>query len=224
MISLIDSPQNSLQHAPQFASQPTCDKSRAARSREIQQRASTHHLNRETREALVLQHSGRMFAVARKMLRSDEDATDAVQDAFLAAFSSLDGFRAQSRLYTWLHRIVVNACLMKLRSQKRRNAVSLDALLPTFDEHGNHATPVASWPESAAHEIEKAETHEKVRNCIDQLPDDYRTIVILRDIEELDTDETAALLGLSRVAVKTRLHRARQALRTLLEREIVCNV
>lgn len=220
MISLIDSPQNSLQHSPPFDSQSTCDNSQTIRQREVRQRASSGRLDRKTREALVLQHSGRMFAVARSMLRSDEDAADAVQDAFLAAFASLDRFRAQSRLYTWLHRIVVNACLMKLRSQKRRNAVSLDALLPTFDEQGNHAKSATSWSESAVDEIERDETLGKVRNCIDQLPDDYRTIVILRDIEELDTDETAALLGLSRVAVKTRLHRARQALRTLLEREI----
>jgi RNA polymerase sigma-70 factor (ECF subfamily) len=140
-----------------------------------------------------------------------------VQDALVSAFASIYQFRASSQLYTWLHRIVVNACLMKLRSQKRRATVSLDALLPTFDEVGNHSHPVSSWTSDAIEHIERRETRTLVRDYIDRLPDDYRTILILRDIEELDTDETAAVLKLSRAAVKTRLHRARQALRSLLE-------
>ncbi|MCI0348669.1 MAG: sigma-70 family RNA polymerase sigma factor, partial [Acidobacteriales bacterium] len=109
------------------------------------------------------------------------------------------------------------ACLMKLRSQKRRAALSLDVLVPSFDEEGNHAHPVSPWPDRGIEHVERKETRKIVRECIDMLPDDYRSILILRDIEELDTDETAAMLGISQAAVKTRLHRARQALRTLLE-------
>jgi RNA polymerase sigma-70 factor (ECF subfamily) len=157
-----------------------------------------------------------MLAVARRMLRREEDAADAVQDALTSALASIHRFQENSQLYTWLHRIVVNSCLMKLRSQKRRTVMSLDALLPAFDESGKHAYPVTPWRDRATERIEQKETRAIVRKCIDQLPDDYRAILILRDIEELDTDETAALLGISRAAVKTRLHRARQALRTLL--------
>lgn len=173
--------------------------------------------DRDACESVVVEYGPRMLAVARRMLRSEEDAADAVQDAFLSAFASIHRFQANSQLYTWLHRIVVNACLMKLRSQKRRDTVSLNALLPAFDESGNHAHPVATRGCQAIEHLERAETRAMVRKCVDQLPDDYRAILILRDIEELDTDETAALLGISRSAVKTRLHRARQALRTLLE-------
>jgi RNA polymerase sigma-70 factor (ECF subfamily) len=158
-----------------------------------------------------------MLAVARRMLRCEEDSADAVQDAFMSAFASIHQFRASSQLYTWLHRIVVNACLMKVRSQKRRAALSLDALLPSFDEDGNHAQAISPWPDRAIEQIEQKETRAIVRECIDMLPSDHRTILILRDLEELDTDETSAVLGISRAAVKTRLHRARQMLRSLLE-------
>src|SRR5262249_25052163 len=146
----------------------------------------------------------------------------AVQDAFVSIFASIGRFRGQSQLYTWIHRIVVNACLMKLRS-RRHAAASLDSLLPQFDESGNHATPIAPWPGCATDRIERAETHVAVRKYMDQLPDDYRTILILRDIEELDTDQTAMMLGISRTNIKTRLYRARQALRTLLEQELLLN-
>ena len=96
-------------------------------------------------EALVRQHGGHMLAVARRFLRTEEDSADAVQDAFLAAFRSLDGFEGHSSLGTWLHRIVVNVCLMKLRAKSRRREVRIDDLLPTFDETGHHRRPVRRW-------------------------------------------------------------------------------
>jgi RNA polymerase sigma-70 factor (ECF subfamily) len=168
-------------------------------------------------EALVRQHAGRMLAVARRFFRSEDDCADAVQDAFLAAFRSLGEFAGQSTLGTWLHRIVVNACLERLRKQSRRRDVPLDDLFPTFDETGHHTRSVRPWPEQGSEVLLLAETRAQVRACIDQLPEGHRTILLLRDIEEFDTDETAALLGIAPGAVKTRLHRARQALRTLLE-------
>jgi RNA polymerase sigma-70 factor (ECF subfamily) len=151
------------------------------------------------------------------MLRSDEDARDAVQDAFLSAFRSLDGFQGDALVSTWLHRIVVNACLMKLRTKRRRPEESIEDLLPGFLEDGHQAQPAAQWKESGDDLLAREETRTLVRACIDRLPEAHRTILILRDVEELDTDETAALLGLTSSAVKTRLHRARQALRTLLD-------
>jgi RNA polymerase sigma-70 factor (ECF subfamily) len=166
---------------------------------------------------LVRRHAGRMLAVARRFLRSEEDCADAVQDALLSAFRSVASFAGKSTLATWLHRIVVNACLMKLRTQTRKREVPLDDLLPTFDETGHHGRPVLLWTEQAHQRAARDETRAQVRACIDRLPDPYRTVLLLRDIEELDTEETAQHLGISTSAVKTRLHRARQALRTLLE-------
>jgi RNA polymerase sigma-70 factor (ECF subfamily) len=166
-------------------------------------------------EELVRRHVGAMLAVARRLLGCEADAADAVQDAFLSAFRSLGAFAGQSRLGTWLHRIVVNHCLMRLR-RRRRPVVSLDELLPTFDDTGHHARPVRPWADTAADTLERAETRARVRTCIDQLPNPYRTVILLRDIEGFDTDQTAELLGTNRAVVKTRLHRARLALRSLL--------
>jgi RNA polymerase sigma-70 factor (ECF subfamily) len=157
-----------------------------------------------------------MLAVARRFLRGDEDRADAVQDAFLAAFRCLDSFEGHSSLGTWLHRIVVNSCLMKLRVQSRGRAAPLDDLLPTFDETGRHSRPVRPWPEDALSRLTREETRIQVRACIDRLPEPYRTVLLLRDIEELDTEQTARQLGITPGTVKTRLHRARQALRTLV--------
>ncbi|HKQ50591.1 MAG TPA: sigma-70 family RNA polymerase sigma factor [Phycisphaerae bacterium] len=168
-------------------------------------------------ELFVRRHTGRMFAVASRFLANEHDAADAVQDAFVCAFAALDSFKGDSRVSTWLHRIVVNSCLMKLRSEKRRPSVSIDSLLPSFNADGHHAGTVRSWDPDACNRLCVEETREQVRAGIDALPDSYRTILLLRDIEGYDTEETARLLGCSTSNVKTRLHRARQALRTLLD-------
>ena len=168
-------------------------------------------------EALVRVYGGRMLVVARRILGCEAESADAVQDAFLSAFQSLGSFRGDSRLSTWLHRIVVNCCLMRLRSKKRRATVRIEDALPKFDETGHHALPVVRWQRSAHDVLASAELRNQVRQCIDRLPNSHREVLLLRDIEELDTTETANLLGVSEGVVKTRLHRARQALRTLLE-------
>jgi RNA polymerase sigma-70 factor, ECF subfamily len=166
---------------------------------------------------LVRTYGGRMLAVAGRMLRSESDAADAVQDALVAAFKAIDRFQGQSQIGTWLQRILINACLMKLRAARNRGETSIDELLPTFDETGHHCRSVSAWRDRPDGLAEQAELRAEVRRCIDRLPDGYREILLLRDIEELDTEATAELLGISTGAVKTRLHRARQALRTLLE-------
>ena len=174
----------------------------------------------ESYEVLVRQHGGRMLATARRLVGTEDDARDVVQEAFLAAFRAIDTFAGAARLSTWLHRIVVNGALMKLRSRRRRREESIEGLLPRFDNDGHWAEPVSQWDNSSDALCERQETREMVRNAIDRLPANYRSVLILRDIEELDTDEAASLLGVTSNAVKTRLHRARQALRTLLERRV----
>jgi RNA polymerase sigma-70 factor (ECF subfamily) len=162
-------------------------------------------------------HGGPMIAVARRLLRCEEDVADAVQEAFLAAFRALPNFAGNSRIGTWLHRIVVNVCLMKLRAQKGKTMLSIDSLLPAFDDTGHHAQPVASWDSSAADRLDTEELRSLVRERINMLPEPYRVVLLLRDIEEFNTRETAERLNITEAAVKVRLHRARQALRTLLE-------
>ena len=168
-------------------------------------------------EEVVRRYSPRMLATIRRILHNEEDARDALQDAFLSAFRSLGGFEEHAQLGTWLHRIAVNAALMKLRSQRRKPERPLSDLLPNFQSDGHSAEPVTPWPNAAERALESKETRAFVRGAIAQLPENYRTVLLLRDIEGLDTEETARQLGVSEAVVKTRLHRARQALRTLLD-------
>ncbi len=171
----------------------------------------------EAYEALVRVHGGRLLSVARRFLPNNEDAQDAVQEAFIKAFRAIGTFEERAQLHTWLHRIVVNTALMKLRSQRRRPEESIDDLLPTFQADGHQTTESHEWSDAL---LERKETAAMVRHAIAQLPDQYRVVLMLRDIEERDTLETATALGTTTTVVKVRLHRARQALRTLLDREI----
>jgi RNA polymerase sigma-70 factor (ECF subfamily) len=168
-------------------------------------------------EILVRSQTPRLLAVARRLLRNEEDAKDAVQEAFLNAFRSLDSFEGASQVSTWLYRITMNTTLMKLRSRRRKPEESIEEFLPTFLEDGHHTLHPPEWRDSADVLLERREDRDFVRSCIDALPESYRTVLILRDVEELDAEETARALALTENVVKVRLHRARQALRSLLE-------
>lgn len=168
-------------------------------------------------EELVRSHGGRMLAVARRLLRHEEDARDALQEAFAAVFRSVGDFAGSSQLSTWLHRIVVNCCLMRLRRRKGKEEESIEDLLPRFHEDGHQVPASIIWDGSPDDWLQRSEICALVRQCIDRLPEGYRNVLLLRDIEEMDTRAVSDLLGISENAVKVRLHRARQALRTLLD-------
>jgi RNA polymerase sigma-70 factor (ECF subfamily) len=168
-------------------------------------------------EACVRTYCGQMLRVARRILRNEEDANDAVQDAFLSAFKGITQFKGQSRLGTWLHRIVVNAALGRLRNLQRHPEKSIEDLLPHFGEGEHQIDPPVPWQATPATTVQSQETRELVQRCINQLPETYRIVLLLRDIEGLATEETARILQTSTAVVKTRLHRARQALRSLLD-------
>jgi RNA polymerase sigma-70 factor (ECF subfamily) len=167
-------------------------------------------------ETLVRSYGPRMLAIARRYLHHDEEAQDALQDALLSVYRGIHRFEGHSQLATWLHRIAANAALMRLR-RRRIDETSIDDLLPKFVDDGHQVEPTVPWTKSVEAALEQRETAELVRRSIDQLPDQHRAILLLRDIEQRDTEETAELLGLTIGAVKTRLHRARQALRSLLD-------
>ena len=166
-------------------------------------------------EELLRSQGGRLLAVARRLLRNDADARDALQDAMVAAVRALRTFRGDSQLSTWLHRIVVNAALMKLRSRRRTPETSIEPLLPAFASDGHHRRSWQREPDAERMLLDR-EKRAAVRQGIDRLPDTYRTVLLLRDIEGLDTDTVAGMLQVSPNAVKIRLHRARLALVTLL--------
>ncbi len=168
-------------------------------------------------EELVRTRGGRMLAVARRFLRSEDDARDAVQDAFLNAFRAIDRFEGNAQLSTWLHRIVVNAALLKLRTRRRRPEQAIEELLPGFLENGHLAEPASEWEKPPEDRVSRAEIRELGLSKVHELPEGHRNVLLLRDVEEYDTEETAGALDVSRGAVKTRLHRARMALRKLLE-------
>ena len=167
-------------------------------------------------EELVRSHGGRLLSVARRFLGSSEDAQDAVQEAFIRAFKAIHTFEERAQLQTWLHRILVNTALMKLRERRRKPEDSIDDLLPTFASDGHQTVESREWSDAL---LERKETAGIVRDAIAKLPEPYRIVLMLRDLEERDTAETARILGTTTTVVKVRLHRARQALRTLLDRE-----
>jgi RNA polymerase sigma-70 factor, ECF subfamily len=171
-------------------------------------------------EAVVRVYGGRLLAVARRFVRNEDDARDVLQTAYLSAFRSVGQFEGSAQVATWLHRIVVNTALMKLRTRRRKPEESIEDLLPSFLEDGHHVEQFAEWSAPADVLLERDETRRTVRCCIDRLPDSYRTVLLLRDIEERSTQEVADVLNCTTTAVKVRLHRARQALSTLLRAEL----
>ncbi len=167
-------------------------------------------------ETLVRSEAGRLLAVTRRILPNEEDAREAVQEAFISAYKAREQFSGDAKVSTWLHRIAVNAALSKLRSQKRRPEESIEDLLPRFLPNGHYAKAFTSWTEPADEALARKETAELVRQTIDKLPESFRMALVLRDIEGFSTEEAAEMLGTTPNAVKLRLHRARMALRTLL--------
>ena len=121
-------------------------------------------------ERLVRANTPRMLVVARRYLQTDEDARDAVQEAFVSAFRAIDRFEGGAQLSTWLHRIVVNACLMRLRTRRRKPEQSIEELLPRFREDGHLEAPTTGWRSGADRQLERSQTRAAVREAIDRLP------------------------------------------------------
>lgn len=173
--------------------------------------ASTESSRKARLELAIRAHGPRLLAVARRLLGSTEEAEDALQDAFALAFVALGSFEERSQLSTWLHRITVNAALSRLRS-RRRNLESLES-----DGARTEASTSDEEVATAVDELfERREDGARLLACIEELPEAYRTVIRLRDVEELDTHAVALKLGVSDNVVKVRLHRARQALKVRL--------
>src|SRR6266436_5348404 len=169
-------------------------------------------------EDLVASYGDRACRLATRITGNAQDAEEAVQDAFLSVIRKIDRFRGDSAFGSWLYRIVANAGYERCRRRRGRGAdVSLDKLLPEFDAHGRHVAPVADWSMSVDDPARQTELRMVLSTAIDELPADYRAVVLLRNVEWLSQQETAEALGLTVVNVKSRLHRARLFLRKRLE-------
>jgi RNA polymerase sigma-70 factor (ECF subfamily) len=165
---------------------------------------------------LITRYERRVYRMARQITQIDEDAEDVLQETFLKAFEHLDSFQGQSKFYTWLTRIAVNESLMKLRKRKSDRSVSLDENIET--EEDPIVREIAVWDETPEQKYSQEELREILNKAIDSLKPIFRTVFILRDVEEMSTEETAEVLGLSIAAVKSRLLRARLQLREKLTR------
>ncbi len=168
-------------------------------------------------EQLVREHIGWMRGLALRILGASDLADDCVQDAFINAFRHIQKFHGDSALKTWLHRIVVNTALMRLRKLKRLNEQAIDELQPEYDAAEHRIAPPYQQMATPTEILESEDQRSQVLEAISQLPESYRIVLLLRDIEELTTAEVAARLQLSEANVKVRLHRGRAALKTLLE-------
>lgn len=175
-------------------------------------------------EVMVRIYGGRMLAVARGFLRNEEDARDCVQSAYISAFTGLKSFKGNCQLSTWLHRIVVNAALMRLRTRRRKPEESIEPMLPTFLDDGHHTEDFSDWAAQADEILEEKQLRAAIRAGIEQLPESYRTVLMLRDVEEMTTEEVAGHIGVTPNAIKIRLHRARQALCTVLRDQMTGHV
>jgi len=166
-------------------------------------------------EELVNRYEGKIFRLTRKITGNHEDAEDAMQDAFLKAYAHLQDFHGDSRFYTWLVRIAANEALMRLR-KRRPNQFSLDE--PIEGDTDLFPRELEDWGPTPEQRYAQTEMQNIVGDVIDRLDPEYRIVFLLRDFEELSTQETAEMLGISVPAVKSRLLRARLKLREKLNR------
>jgi RNA polymerase sigma-70 factor, ECF subfamily len=165
---------------------------------------------------LVNRYSRKVFRLAKHITQNNEDAEDVLQDTFLKAYEHLGEFQEQSKFYTWIVRIAVNESLMKLRKRRGGRIVSLDEPVDTGEEMITRE--IAVWDENPEQRYSREEIHEILGQAVESLTPIFRTVFVLRDIDELSTEETASALGISVPAVKSRLLRARLQLRDKLTR------
>jgi RNA polymerase sigma-70 factor, ECF subfamily len=165
---------------------------------------------------LVRRYEGKIFRLAQHVTQNREDAEDVLQETFMKAYEHLDQFQGNSKFYTWIVRIAVNQALMKLRRRKTDRSVSLDESIDTGEDMV--VREVAAWDESPEQLYSREELGSILDTAIQSLEPPYRSVFVLRDIDELSTEDTAEALGLSVPAVKSRLLRARLQLREKLTR------
>lgn len=165
-------------------------------------------------EDLLGRHEGRLYRLALRMMKDEDDAREVLQDAFVSAWKGLKTFEGKSQFGSWIYRVVANTALMALRSKRRHPSVSVDDVEPSALEAAvAGAGQGLNWARRPDDDLQGAELRQAVDLAIAALPDAQRVVLQLRDVDELSTGETAALLGINEPNVKTRLHRARLALR-----------
>jgi RNA polymerase sigma-70 factor (ECF subfamily) len=169
-------------------------------------------------ESLVDRHEDQVYGLALRMTRSEADAAEITQDTFLSAYQHLNEFRGEAAFGSWVHRIAANNALMRLRRQKVVDIVSDELAGPEFTERGSLAeVPESDWSKRADDKIIEDELGRAIQAATDALPEGYREVFLLKDVEGLSYEEISEMVGISIPAVKSRLHRARLALREAID-------
>lgn len=170
-------------------------------------------------EALMRRHNQRLFRVARAILRDDSEAEDALQDAYLDAYRHAASFRGEAQVSTWLSRIVVNRALMRVRSRKA-DPVLVPFAADAIDDAHDREAPMIDPAEPPYEHLLRAEIRRALERRIDELPVTFRAVFVMRDVEDMTSQEVADILSLPVATVRTRLFRARALLRAALERDV----
>ncbi len=175
-------------------------------------------------ETLMERYASRVYRLAHGITRNEADAEEVVQDVFLTLFRKIHTFEDRAALGSWIYRVTANAALIKRRGRHPEREVPFDSGLPTFLPDGHRAGDrdflLADWSQTPENESLSQETRTILSRAIDALPDQYRTVLVLRDVEGLSNEEVAEVVGDSLAAVKSRLHRARMVLREELTRQL----
>ena len=169
-------------------------------------------------DELLRQYQGKIFNLAMSILKNESDAEEAAQDVFMTVIRKVETFQGNSAFYSWIYRICVNACLMRLRGKKRSETVSIEEFMPVFTDEGMHTSPMDDWSKEVERDALNEELGRMIRKYTEELSEKYRVVFVLSDVEGLSNEETAKILGLTVPAVKSRLHRARLYLREQLSR------
>jgi RNA polymerase sigma-70 factor (ECF subfamily) len=167
-------------------------------------------------EEIYEKHAPRVYNLARRLLGNAPDAEDVTQDVFLQVVRNLPTFRGEAAFSTWLYRVAVNAALAYRRKRALREGRRVPDPLEEFAEDGSHRAPVRRWVSRPEQQLLDREAHQVIEQAIAGLPESYRDVYVLADVEELASAEIAEMLGLSVAAVKSRLHRARLLMRKAL--------
>ena len=171
----------------------------------------------EAPEQLVETYGDRVYRLALRITGSNEDAEEAAQDALWTAARKISTFKGESAFGSWLYRIAANAAYQKLRARKSKaHEIAIDDVLPTFDDDGRHFEPMADWSDRVDEQALQGELRRVLGDAIDRLPPDYRTALVLHDVEGLSNPDIAEALGISLPAVKSRVHRSRLFVRKSL--------
>jgi RNA polymerase sigma-70 factor, ECF subfamily len=169
---------------------------------------------------IVQRHNQRLFRTARAIIRNDAEAEDVVQAAYVKAFTNLAAFRGEAQLSTWLTRITLNEALGRVRARKNTTGlgeIDMQTMAPGGEVLQFPSSLSATDPET---ELARSQARHLLENAVDELPDDFRAVFVLRDVEGMSTDEAASYLGIRPETAKTRLHRARKMMRRSIEKQL----